>query len=113
MRVQVATGALLVRVRVNRAKHVAEYEQATERYRLSMRVFFTAQAKRIEEGHDFERRFDGPVPRSWTDQYDQAIGMLVLHQRDTIDLDGEDYRQLVKDDWGWKQEFAATNASYA
>jgi hypothetical protein len=113
MRVQVSTANLLERVRANRAEHVAQYEQANKRYRLSMRVFFVSQAKLIEDGHDFERYFEGPVPRSYVAEYDQAIGMLELHTEPEIDLGAEDFRRFVLDDWGWKQEFAATNASYA
>lgn len=113
MIVQVNTAQLLYTVRANRAEHVAQYEQANERYRQAMRAWFLAQAREIDYGHDFERYSKAPVPRSYAEDYDQAIGMLELHQSDTIDLGAQDYSQLVKDDWGWKQDFAATNASYA
>lgn len=112
MQVTVATQDLLEILRANRAEHVAQFEQANRRYRTSMRVWFVAQAKSIEDGHDFERRFEGPVPRSWVDQYDQAIGMVQLHTGDVIELDAEGYRNYVKDDWNWKQDFQLTNRSY-
>lgn len=112
MRVQVNTAGLLYTLRANRRLHVEEYEQADRRYRKAIRAWFLAQAHSIEHDRDFERHFTGPAPRSYADDYDRAIGMLELHQSDTIDLGADDYRQLVKDDWNWKRDFLATNASY-
>lgn len=113
MIVEVETARLLGTVRANRTAHVEEFEETNERYRRAMRAWFLAQVREIESGHDFERYSQAPVPRSYAEGYDRAIGMLELHQSDTIDLGAQDYNELVKDDWNWKQEFAQTNASYA
>lgn len=112
MRVRVNTEDLLSTVRANRAEHVAQFEQANERYRKSMRVFFLAQAHSIEHGHDFERYFDGDAPTTYAEDYDRAIGMLELHRDPVIELGSEDYSRLVKDDWDWKRTFARTNSRY-
>lgn len=103
---------LLIKLRANRENHVAEYEEAKANYRDKVVAALKERAMDIQKGGDVNIRFDLPEPRSFADQYDDAIAMLEWHQDDEIDLDHGEFQQFVQNQWHWSQQFAGVTQQY-
>lgn len=53
------------------------------------------------------------VPKDFTKVYDTTIGMLSQHTGETVELNADEYRHLVEDEWDWTREFINTNYAYS
>lgn len=106
---------LLKIVKENATKHVAEYDQAVEDYKVAVIKVAKANLKLANTGEmdkflSFQRM--PTTPANYADNYTRAIRMLELSVEDTIDVEEHIFNQLVLDEWGWKQAFAAQSTFY-
>lgn len=115
--VQVKKAAVLERLHTNRDAHRAAFERALEGYHEKVIANLASaieQAKKSGKIHPSEiweiARL--PQPEDHTRDYDLAIDMLAMEVRDDVELTQQEYRNLVRDEWDWKERFLATNASY-
>lgn len=53
------------------------------------------------------------MPVDMTDEYDTVIGMLELDINPSVELDKQQYKNWVQDDWNWSKQFTTTNAYYS
>lgn len=125
--IQANVGDLIAILESNKEKHVAEYNEAVLGYRQEwadqLEEKITELQDRVVEVRDTENPLDLkpyfnigirlPYPKSYESDYDRAIGMLNMHQEDTIGLDSNEYDQYVMDNWSWKDEISVTNTHYA
>ena len=105
---------LLKIVKQNAKKHVADYEQSVEDYKLAVVKIAQANLKAAKTGdlNLFKFRAMPQTPTSYEDNYNRAIRMLELSVEDVIDVEEHIFNQLVLDEWGWKQQFTAMSAMY-
>lgn len=96
----------------NRAKHVEQFEKALDRFRDEAIKVFEKNIEQIREGGDVREYLNLPRPENHVDDYDVALEMLEWHEDQTIALPSAEFRQYVKDDWGWKMQFTATASNY-
>jgi hypothetical protein len=75
---------LVQKVQFNRNEHRAIYERAMDGYRKAAGDFF----------------------------YDVVLEGWRMTEDDEIELSVQEFRQYVKDEWGWKKEFLATSQNY-
>lgn len=124
MRVTVKKERLIEILTTNRAKHLADFEEASKVYREKilkriddirdeLRVFYAA----FEAGKADETQYPStglylPKPESYVAHYDRALGMLNLHTGTEMVLDLDSYRKFVDDEWDWSHEAKAIAASY-
>jgi hypothetical protein len=114
--IKIEKSRLLERLKQNRKKHKAEFEQAWEGFRqraiqnLEQRL---KAAKNAKKGQKIELRVKLDVPQEHTDDYDTAIEMLDWHTEDEIALTYEDFRHYIQDEWRWKGEFVELLSGYA
>jgi hypothetical protein len=119
--IKVKAGDLHDQLKENLQKHRADYTSAMSGYwdeyksRLEKAVQEVKKMKDDLEKGPSENPLQGLVkPRSYENDYLVAISMMERIPEDTdIELDTEQYKQLWLDDWGWKQQFVTTNASYS
>ena len=106
---------LLVIVRENQIKHVAEYGEAVEDFKNLVVKIAKENLKTVNTG-DLEKiarvRAFPQAPRSYEKEYGRAIRMLELSVDDVVEIDEHTFNQLVLDEWSWKQAFTAMSASY-
>lgn len=100
------------RVQENRDKHRQVYEKAMKGYTRAAIGFFEEQLARAVEGKQFQSAFLEPMPTDHTDDYDAALDMLDMSVDDVITLGEREFKQYVRDEWGWKREFVATSMGY-
>lgn len=103
---------LLETLRSNLAKHVAEYDEAISKYPGTVAEALHRRASQIEAGNPVDLSFNLPKPRSYADEYEDAIQMLEWEQNETVELDQTQFKNLVQDEWHWKDAFASTTSMY-
>lgn len=116
MKATVNTAALAAQIRVKRDDHQRVYEEAMKVYRGKLIELFEQRAETLRNDPEAVKEMDLtvrlPRPEQHLDDYDSAIEMLSWHQDDTIELDQDQFDQLVLDKWGWQRSFALNSASY-
>ena len=106
---------LLKIVLENKTKHVAEYEEALVDYRVGVVKLAKENLKLAESGElpKIACMKQAPqAPTSYEDNYIRAIRMLKLSVDDVIELQEDEFNQLVLDEWAWKRVFSNMNAAY-
>jgi len=105
---------LLKIVKDNQKKHVVEYNESVEDYKVAVIKVAQENLKKAKTGDMvlFKFRAMPQAPTSYEDNYTRAIRMLELSVEDVIDIDEHIFNQLVLDEWGWKQNFVTQSALY-
>lgn len=96
----------------NKDEHVRLNKQAWKLYRKAMREWLEARLDELEHRKPPTRQIPHPEPESHEEEYERVIGMLQMHQEDTIELTYEVYRMYVDDDWDWKHMWEVSNSYY-
>ena len=99
----------------NRETHQADFDMAYEGFREKAEANVAALLERIrlaEHGKPIQLWINLEPPTNHVDDYDRAIEMCDWSVDDEIALTELEFRQLVQDDWSWKQQFTASNKLY-
>jgi NOL1/NOP2/fmu family ribosome biogenesis protein len=110
--VKVDKGKLMSTLQENRGKHVAEYTTAVEQYRVEAEKALRKRALAIRDGETLKTGIDLPEPKSFEADYDRAIAMVDWSTESVIELDEQDFRAFVLDEWNWRGQFAGTTSIY-
>lgn len=134
--VRVNTNDLTEKLKANREKHQAEYEEALSAYKVAFaeevskkrkkaHIFVERNCERLLEAiakNDAEELRNQKIsedswvglerPKNYTEDYDRAIDMLEWEQAEFIDIREDDFRKFVRDEWDWIREFKNINKSY-
>lgn len=105
---------LLDKLEHNLAAHEAKVTKAQENYRTKV---IEELERRLADGKagrpvDLALLARMPVPRSYANEYRQAIEELRWHTEETIELTSRDFQRFVMDEWEWAQHFAGTTQVY-
>lgn len=111
-KVRVKRIELLERVKANRDAHAGLYEKAQIKFRERAIEELETMIKAAKTG-DVRLHVGLTPPSDHTAEYDRAIDMLTMSQDDTLDVDGQTFAQLVRNEWAWFGQTTATNATYA
>ena len=106
---------LLEIVKVNKIKHIEQYNDAVIDYAVLVLQIATANLKLAKTGlaTEFDKIKGRPTaPVSYESNYGRAIRMLELETREEVDIEEDVFNQLVLDEWSWKHNFTATAAMY-
>jgi len=96
----------------NREKHVTEYEEARRVYLEKAQALFEEKAVEAGRGGMVDPSIDLDKPVEFLDEYDQAIKMIEMDERDQIELTEEEFQKLVLDEWNWSRQFQRRTSSY-
>ena len=105
--INVNVAELLEHVKANRKKHIQEYAEAMETYRELVIKTLEAQLERAKQELDVEHVLDIKRPKSYLSAYNDVITMLEWTTVPEVNLDQNEFRQYVKDEWNWSG-FGAT-----
>lgn len=110
-------GDLAHQLAINREKHVKEYNEAMDGYRLAYIEAMHDAVKEAEKTGGVIERYPGQkliVPQSHEDDYLRAERMMSHLATDTpVHLSEHDYARLVMDEWDWKHEHLLSNQRYS
>lgn len=125
--IEVEVTTLLDTLTTNREKHITAYEKAKKGYLKLLRRELETKLKVLDRvprsqikphtlkgGSEMDlARIINQKPQAYVEYYDQAIEMLEYAQNDTVELDQQQFREFVKDEWNWKAQFTTSNVAYA
>jgi hypothetical protein len=132
--VYVEKSQLLDIVKGNKEKHDVIYEAALIGYNQAVKNYLgrlESESQRIKEltveyakQESYGKRFDKTglylidceppaIPVEYGYEYDKTIKKLELSTADKISLVDAEFNQYVMNNWSWKQQFLASNTSYA
>jgi hypothetical protein len=106
---------LLQIVKDNATKHVADYDESVEDYKVAVLKLAKANLKLANTGEldQFMKIKNQPArPTNYADNYARAIRMLELSVEEIIEVEDHTFNQLVLDEWNWKQQFTAQSSLY-
>jgi hypothetical protein len=132
---------LIETLETNMAKHVKEYEEATNHFAViaayaadqmvksaqKLAKKYKERAASIKDGGEVKTAYipldQSPLgnlsqPVSHEQEYLDALEMLKFHEiieeeaKDTIALSQSDFKQFVLDQWSWKQDWTTSNNMY-
>lgn len=105
---------LLETVKSNRAAHQAAYEEAAAGYMKELRNKLIEATQQAQLGIDSRGMIaDMEVPRSHVKTYDRVIAMLTMSCGTEIEITEPVFRELVLDEWDWKEKFINVSSSYS
>lgn len=97
----------------NMETHRMDYEDAVKLYLKDFDKQLRTKLSVLEAGSTPTQHFrDMPVPESHVEDYSRVLKMLDLSEDETITLTQQEFTQYVQDEWRWKTNFDATNATY-
>lgn len=111
--IRVKKGDLLDVLHTNRDQHQKIFLEALEGYRKKVIEELEARLDAAKKGRKFDAHIALLQPEDHTDDYDTVIGMLEMDMDEYVDLDTGQYKQYVRDQWGWQGRFLTTNAQYS
>ncbi len=110
--IQVSKDVLLKTLQTNHDKHAKEYDKAKRGWVKLFRKELVDKLATLDAGGKLELHITNQKPESHLDDYAEAIEMVGFHAHPTIELDQQEFRQFMKDDWNWKRLWAASNSTY-
>lgn len=123
--VRVKKSELLDILRTNGQKHVQEYQEAIEGWRVETLKELSKLSRKVKK-LDLENAVDlteNDFPNLWVSaaqdrptchakDYDRAIAMLDMSTEDEVVISAREFDQFVNDEWDWKEAFTVSNAKY-
>lgn len=110
--VRIEVSKLLAHLMKNREAHKIEYAEAMDGYRDAVIKALSDKLKKARKEEDVDHSIKVVRPTDYTDSYDEAIAMLEWTTEKEVEIDRQQFKQYVQDEWVWKQAFAATSALY-
>lgn len=110
--VKISASKLLNILVENRDKHVKDFNEATEGYRIDAIAALEKVLQEAKDGKEIQHYISVVKPTSYKESYDTVIRMLELSSENEVELTMQEFSQYVEDKWQWKQAFAETASFY-
>lgn len=103
---------LLETLKANRETHGESFKQAMTGYVALQREELENLLKKLNDGEAIPSRLRELPPEDHTKDYDEAIAMMEWAIGPEVLLTQSQFRQYVMDNWGWKEQWTASNTGY-
>jgi hypothetical protein len=113
MTTKVSREKLLSTLKENRAEHGKIVAEARRGYVEQARAALERRLKQLQEGEIASLQFSLAPPADFTEVYDNSIAMLEWNTEDLVELEADEFRQLVRDEWDWSENFYHSNSRYS
>lgn len=116
--IRVTKEFLLNVLKENKQVHLQEYDDALRVYHETLILHYQDKIEDLEcftteNILDMDTAFDLIKPKSYADKYDLIIDMLECSVDEFVDISQDEYRQYVKDEWNWSQQFNMVKMAYS
>jgi hypothetical protein len=101
------------KVQENRNAHRAVFEDAQKNYRDLVIEELDKMLADARSGRKIIRAVLLPEPEDHTEDYDRVLAMLDMSVDEVIELEEEDFKCYVLDQWGWQRSFASNTMRYS
>jgi len=113
MTTKVPRQKLLETLRSNLSRHASIVQEARNGYITKARVALERRLEQLRKGEMVSLQFTLTPPTDYTEVYKSAISMLEWNTDETIELQADEFRQLVEDEWDWTNSFLSSNMGYS
>ena len=114
MKARITTAELTDILTKNLATHRQVFEEAMEGWRVASIKWFNARVRAYKKGDlAIGTYFNLTRPEDHSKDYRVALQMLEMTEDDTLLLDENEFRQYVRDEWGWKKAWTVSNSAYS
>ena len=113
MKIRVGVSELLTKLKTNKANHSVVVKEAREGYIEKARAALNDKLDALATGKCVHLSFNLLLPEEHFDEYDTAIAMCEWAKDEDIELDAEQFRNFIQDQWGWSGSFYQNNAAYS
>lgn len=104
---------LLATLRDNLSRHKAIVQEAREGYVQRARQALERRLEMVRRGEVVSLTFTLTPPADYTEVYVNSIEMLEWNTEEYVELAADEFRQLVRDEWEWRDSFLHSNATYS
>lgn len=104
---------LLAALRKNLERHGAIVREALAEYITQAKQHVLAKLEQLKEGRPVALVFHLSPPQDYSEVYRSTIQMLEWNTAAEVELQADEFRQLVEDKWDWKDGFTASISPYA
>lgn len=101
-------------VEKNKEEHEQEFHEACAAFYETLKeklseVFAAVEAGKMNYREAMDQLYFGmDCPQGYCDQYQEVLDQLEHEVGETVTLDANEFKMYVKDEWHWKQAFAAS-----
>ena len=103
---------VIEKLKANLSQHKADYLEAVDAYFEEVEKKLKAELKKFKSKPRESVRVSLSFPVTYADSYETAIEMLEMSVDENIVLNRDMFVKFVKDEWEWKNSFAAGTLSY-
>lgn len=97
----------------NLAKHETEYAETYAGWQEAVLTELRRLAREFKKDPKGTRLYVNlPAPENHAHDYRETLSMLEWEQKDSVELDREDFARYVNDEWEWKDRFLTASATY-
>lgn len=100
-------------VQKNRDEHRDKFLKAQEGYREMVIEELDQMLSDARTGKPLRVSINMPAPQDHTDDYDTILNMLEYSVDENLELEYQEFRQYVENDWHWYTAADITNTMYA
>lgn len=104
---------VLEALKTNLQTHRETFIEAQQGYREEVIKELDRMLDDARSGKNIKRSITLPEPKDHTKEYEYAIEMLEMCTAVDIMISNIDFKQYVKDDWGWKADWSDTVSNYS
>ena len=115
IKLNVPARKLLITLKENRKKHLKNYRIAVKLFKSQCLSLLESRVSSLKEDQidiNYLLHFDLPVPISYVQAYDEVIKMLEFSEQQEVEIDSNQYRAWVEDQWDWSNSFGTSTLSY-
>jgi hypothetical protein len=99
-------------LRKNRESHRIQFLQALDGWQQTAIEQIEKLAEDARNKHLSEAYLNLPRPEDHTADYDRVIQMLEMEVADTVEFSEQEFAQYIQDNWGWREQWGASNHAY-
>ena len=104
---------LLAAVRENYARHQTIVAEARKGYLAAASDALLRKMGQIRDGIISPLAFTLQVPQDHSEVYKNSIEMLEWNTQEHVELEADEFRQLVRDEWDFTETFLLANLAYS
>lgn len=102
---------LIARIKENKEKHIADYEEAIAAYRVEARKQLAEQKKALEKG-SLNIRINLITPIDKRDEYDKILEIFQWEIKEEVELTLGEFNEYVLDENDWAVASRMQNSTY-
>lgn len=111
--VTISKDKLLKKLRENKDKHAAIFEEALEGWKKRVIEEIEKSLEDARAGRKFRTLIRLPQPENHVRDYASIIEQVEWHEAEVIVLDFRQFERFVRDNWGWTDDFLRTSSPYS